>query len=155
MLLIPGLLSENEEKRQKLPWIRLGTWAILFSVCTQGVLSAGIAREEKAPFYELSRSVRLYGTFERMEALAWLGLMLGNVLYLSCLLTGLAGDTEGKKRRWFIWLGAAGSLLIGIIGKGRGKEILLAAVLLFDYVIPWIRGSIKGKRKVKKYENNG
>lgn len=135
VLLIPGLMPEKRSKEET--WqlgLAVGTLAVAAALCTQGVRSFRSAAQDEAPFYELSRSIRLYGTLDRMEGLAWLGLMLGSFLCLSYLMTAAAenGERAGRTAR-SVWLAAA-VILAGVIEAIKiPVSILVLVVLLILY----------------------
>ena len=123
-----------------------------FSVCTQGVLGAAAA-EQQAPFYELSRSIRLYGAFDRMEALAWLGLMLGTFLYLSYLLTGVLEQAgKGKKPRWVLGILAVTIIGISSVLPESMERKILAVFAGINLIYGTVRAGREEKRLQKKNE---
>ena len=145
LLLIPGIAGRQGTQRDAL--IPQGSAVLLISACAQGVLGIREIREESAPFYMLSRSVRLYGLFQRMEALAWLGLMLGTFLALSYLLRGAMDLWPGGGKGSAFWMAAA---VLGLYWQCRGEGAILfaAAAVFMGYFVPWMAY----KRKMKKYE---
>lgn len=135
VLLMPGLLPQQQSRKERLKLSgAVGLMAIIFGVCTQGVLSYGTAAQEKAPFYSLSRSIRLYGALDRMEGLAWLGLLLGCFVYLSLLLTA-AGENGNmawdRGRGWWIAAAAGMAMLGARAGMGVSSPVLLVLILIY------------------------
>lgn len=156
LLLIPEMLELKDAEHKMAPGLLL--LPIVCAISTQGVLGMNEAAESKAPFYELSRTVSFYGLLERMEALAWLGLMLGTYLYLSFLLTEASEKAKTTKTRILI--------LAGTIAAAKAAEIYLNRKVLEILILLGITGiwmltagekqaeKIK-ERKMKKHGKNG
>ena len=146
LLLIPCLL-EKEKKRAELELFLL---PVLCALIIQGILPMAIWTGSKAPFYEISRSIRLYGMLERMEAMAWLGLMLGTYLYFSFLMMIAGGKEEKKDRRIFMLLISAAAAICA--ARFLHEEILLAANLFGFIILVVLSVCIKWavKRKERK-----
>ena len=156
LLLLPCLIGK-EKKDRKTEWSLL-LLPIVCSLAVQGVLGQTGSGIRKAAFYELSRSVRLYGILERMEAMAWLGLMLGTYLYMSFLLVITVGGAEEKKDRILLGIVSAGAAQIGagILREEILGALLLAAILVLELLLISLRAAEKRKeRKIEKHENNG
>ncbi len=157
VILLPGLVESPVDEKQKrsgrFPWVAMGAFALLCSICTQGVLSARIASMAASPFYELSRSVRFYGAFQRFESLAAMGMMLGMFLYLSylCTIGREAGQHVGIRNRiTSIWMTGLGIILFYIFGTGEDRGILTMGILAAGYILPWIGARIgPGKQNGK------
>ena len=156
LLLIPAALKLDQASGKTEP--RLLLLPVLCALCTQGVLGLHGAGESRAPFYELSRTVSFYGLLERMEALAWLGLMLGTYLYMTFLLTLASEGTPDKKSRIF--------LLAVSLAAAKGAERyldgkVLEILILTGVAIAWMLSAGQNltekikERKMKKYEKNG
>ena len=124
ILILPALMEEKHSVNGT-AGIRLILSPLLFSLCSVGVIGKNMG-EIRAPFYELSRSIRLYGLLDRMEGLAWLGLMIGTVLYLSFLMEGLLQRGEQNREGKTI-LGAAAAAAISILLKK--SELPVSAIL--------------------------
>ena len=145
LLLLPGIAGKQEPQRDSL--LPQGIGALLISACCQGVLGIRELTGETAPFYVLSRSVRLYGIFQRMEALAWLGLMLGSFLQLSYLVRGAMDLWPGQRKISAFWTAAA-VLTFYWICRGEGTILFTVTAVLGGYFVPWLEYQVK----MKKYE---
>ena len=150
VILLTGMVeSSSDESRKRsggFPWLELAGYAVLCAVCTQGVLSRSIASEAASPFYELSRSVRFYGTFQRFESLAVMGMMLGMFLYLSylCTIGREAGEQAGiKKRTVNIWATVLSVIFFYMVGTGEDRGFLAIGIVIAGYLIPWAVGKTK------------
>ena len=128
LLLLPCFIEKKKTRGKA----ELGLFLVpvLCAVSVQGVLSPQLWEESKAPFYDVSRSIRLYGMLERMEAIAWLGLMLGTYLYLSFLMT-IAGKGEETTRH-------RKSALLLSAGAAKTAEIILREDILMEAVLTGI-----------------
>ena len=153
VILLTGMVEspsdEGHKRRSGFPWMELAGHAVLCAVCTQGVLSHPIASEAVSPFYELSRSVRFYGAFQRFESLAVMGMMLGMFLYLSylCTIGGQAGKQAGiQKRMANILLTVLGVIIFYIISTGEDYGILTVGIVIAGYLLPWTAGKRKGEK---------
>ena len=154
ILLLPSLA----ERERKTGGVSLVAMPLAFSICVQGVLSGAVAAESRAPFYELSRSIRLYGVMDRMEALAWLGLMLGTFLYLSFLLVTAGEAADGQRGKRFL-IGAAVLIgaTLGNLDLERGDWSLGVVVILAGILLPAGRKEAEKikERNMKKMKENG
>lgn len=150
VILLTGVVESPSDERHKrsrgFPWLELAGYAVLCAVCTQGVLSWPIASKAASPFYELSRSVRFYGAFQRFESLAVMGMMLGMFLFLSylCTIGREAGEQAGiKKRTVNIWITVLGVIFFYMIGTGEDRGFLAIGIVIAGYLFPWAVGKIK------------
>ena len=141
LLLLPLLFPEETE----CPDSYLTLLPILFSLAAYGTLGRR-AELLQAPFYELSRSIRLYGLFDRMEALAWMGMLLGGFLFHSMLLTMVI---QVPKRCWIFLI--SGAIFGVFLGKNLYRGGLLAGGLI-TVVSAKITGLKNSRKKMKKDE---
>ena len=159
VLLLPCLIG-REKKSMKSQWSLL-LLPVACSFAVQGALVQTGSEEDTAAFYELSRYVRLYGIVERMEAMAWLGLMLGTYLYMTFLLTIAAGKEEQEKNRnlMIVICAAAAEMISVILGEEILAVLLLAAIIAIELLLACLKETKKRKkrkeRKMGKYENSG
>ena len=132
---------------------------VLCALSAQGILGKA-AFQIPAPFYDLSRSIRLFGVFDRMEGLAWLGLMLGAFLYLSALAVGALGGQEERTPLWKQGIPAAAIILLRRIPIDL-KIPILTGLLLLSFTVPWEmlrerNGDFRErKRNLKKHGKTG
>ena len=143
VLVVPGLWT-REEGRKEMPRTFLMLFPVLTAAAVQGVLGIRGAMEEAAPFYELSRSIRLYGIFDRMEGLAWMGLMLGTFLYLTFLSLGYLQNEKARRKEYGVLAVVLGGALLAA-GAGTIWQLSLPAMgfLLFQ-------GRIGRKKEIEK-----
>ena len=146
VLLIPDLMPEQRNRREV--WqtsLSAGAMVLAFALCGQGVLSFSWAAEQQAPFYALTRSIRLYGALDRMESLAWLGLMLGSVVYFSYVLTIAAenGRKTGKAGQEAWILGAA---ILAAWAYGIGLTVSSSVVIIL-IILYGCRGKKRERKK--------
>lgn len=146
VLVVPCIFERKGEKSQGL----LILLPVICGVSAQGILGKA-AFSVKAPFYDLSRSIRLLGVFDRMEAMAWLGLMLGAFLYLSALTVGALGQQEEKTPLWKAAIIGGAVILLWQLPINLEIPIVLGLmVLIMDTVYGRIRE--KNLRMKKKKE---
>lgn len=145
VILLTGLVEypadERENTGKEFPWFAMAGYALLCSVCTQGVLSLSIASGVDSPFYELSRSIRFYGAFQRFESLAVMGMMLGTFLYLAylCTMGRQAGQRTGiQKEPIHIGITILGILILYGIGPTDERGFLTIGIIIVGYLLPWI-----------------
>ena len=151
ILLLP-ILMEREETEKPVPEVYLTLSPIVFSLCTQGLLGM-TAQWQPAPFYELSRSIRLYGMLDRMESLAWLGLMMGTVLYLSFL---LAESIQGRKETGTLKIAAAAAAAFAISYIVRHRYLGTAFLWIgAEVILEYFHGRIAEIKEEEKNRKTG
>lgn len=110
ILLLPALIRGRGKAAAPL----LGYTAAVCAIAA-GVLSYPVAAAARAPIYELSRNLSLFGTAQRFESLAAMAMTFGFFTVLSFLLT--TSNIESKRKA---------SVLI--------KALVTAAIFLLDIV---------------------
>ena len=133
-----------------LPCERKNAWGIwlipslgvLFSVLTSGVLSAGLASELENPFYEMSKSLSLFGVARRFEALVASVVTLGWFGLISMILHAISNLGKGA-----VW-GAAIAAGVAILCELTiATDILAVGSVLFWVILPV---ATQGIGKIKK-----
>lgn len=116
-LLLPALCQERRH-------LGPGVWALAISLITTGVMPRGTG----GGYYEMSRSISLFGSIRRMEAVAAVGLTLGFLLLTSRL-------TENGKMGNSLLTAAAAAIIFGLPYEIDG---LLAAAgsIIFWIILP-------------------
>lgn len=134
-----------------------GVFALVLSVWTVGTLSPQAAEKLPFPFYEYSKSMRLFGVGERLEAVASVALTVGMFSLLSLLCGAVGRMTEnlfpGKGRVGIGVLSAAA--LAGVYGNLEIPGLFLGAgALLFWGILPLIAHCWGKKEKSKNNEKS-
>lgn len=109
-------------------------WSILYSAVTVGVL--GIAGENG--FYEMSKSLSLFGTIKRLESLAAVALTVGFV----ALLASLLGRAEEKRER--VAMAAAACGVFFLQWNFSGMAAAAISICLWA-VLPYLWKKLKKK----------
>lgn len=103
--------------------------ALLVSVVTVGVLSANIGGNTEGGIYELSRSIAPFGSSQRLESLAAVGMTLGCFAGLTYL---LSQPREGRNReRKVLLYGILGGLRFALGIRIDSGVIAIGALLLW------------------------
>jgi len=125
------------------------SYAVGVSVITTGVLSLPFIRMVDSPFYELSRSIHVFGSEHRLESLVAAGMTLGYYVLLSYLvgITANAWDPEKTKAR-SIWISALFAGLVFISGMRLNSRLLAVGNLLIWAVLPLVKNVGKNMKKV-------
>ena len=129
VLLVPALSRST----CKSAWIL----AVAYSVFTQGILSAEVAARVPAPFWELGRSMSLFGTTERFESVIAVAMTLGYYSFLSRLLA------QGR----FLWVPAAILYLAGTRVDGAAVTV---TALGFWVMLPLLEALKRNLKNMKK-----
>lgn len=155
LFLITGTGEERIEREGRKKGIRkTEVFSLLVSVCTQGLLSGRVAAGARAPYYMLSRSIRLFGTFEKMEALAWLGLMLGTFLFLTYLIGNVQEESRAEKHWKAVLMGIGAVVYYRFPIEEKSVKLLLLTIIIC-YIIPWILWLRQKKNNLEKFEKSG
>lgn len=131
----------------------IGLFAAAAEIWTVGILSASVAKGVEWAFYEASKSVKLFGSAKRLEAMVAVAMTMGYFSLYSLLLSGVGCLTERLHGGW----GKA-----GVIGSGIAAGILLFApaigyswligiTLILWFVLPFALEWLRNK-KTKKIE---
>lgn len=136
VLLLPALSCQEERKS-----IWPGIWALLFCLVVRAVIPANGIPERGNAFWEMSRSISVFGKIRRMESLTAVGLSIG-FYTLVCYLLG-AGEKKGS-------IPSGLPALVGFLTFLASFELpgIYAATIsgLFWIVLPMIVGIIQKKR---------
>lgn len=135
LLPVMGLGIGTAGKKQ---WILYGGLGV--SAITTGVLTSECIRTMEAPFYEMSRSLKLLGIGQRFESLVAALMLLGYYVLLTFLLavTANAWGTKAKGNRE-VWVSA---LFVGMIfcsGMRLNSRLLAAGTLVIWAVLPILK----------------
>lgn len=135
ILLLPAL-GRDEERRSLWP----GIWALVISAITQGVVPAGT--ENGNAFWEMSKSITVFGKIRRLESLAAAGLSLGFYTLLCALLGGGEKRVSGKS---LIFVAGA---FLAFCARGSLPGIWAVAVSILLWIImPLFATERMGNRK--------
>lgn len=151
VLLIPAIGMGMSEKKKIGTKGKILTTAVVFATVTTGVLSLETARNTAAPFYELSRSLRLLGIAERFESLVAAGMTMGYFVLLSYLLSTSANTTEMLKEgkgSWGVWSSAVFSGLFFLSGFRLDSTVLALGTILTWVVLPVLNCAQKNLQKM-------
>lgn len=148
LLLIPAaavpLLEKEGRWRPRL--LLPALFAVGASAITAGVLSPGLAQELEMPFYEMSRSLDLFGVAKRFEAVISAAMTVGWFSLMSLTLTLVAN--AAKQRAKSAILGAAGAAagwMLCDLHISGAFFVLLATIFWVVFPI-----SAQGIEKIKK-----
>lgn len=129
-LLLPAI-GRKEERNALGP----GLWALGISVITQAVVPAGATPAQSNAFWEMSRSITVFGKIRRLESLAAVGLSLGFYILLLYLLGG--GERRVRGINLLPVLG--GFLTISAKGEIPGIWAMGVSILLW-IILPLFAG---------------
>lgn len=141
-LLLPAL-GEKEKNGAFWP----GVWALLICLVTRGVVPFGAASNHVNPFWEMSRSISVFGKIRRLESLTAVGLSLGFFLLLCFLLGG--GKRTSRVGR--VFPAALGLAFMGMNLTLSGMAAAAVSVVLW-IMLPMLAGFFSQK-DAKKEEN--
>lgn len=129
----------------------------LISVCVTGVVSLAVAITQEAAFYEFTKSLSLFGTVERFESVAAVGVTISIFSILSMLFAGIAHGINRfapEKQQWGVGISFAAAVaatVLGIIPDGGHMGIL--AVVIWGF-LPLIVQCVESGKNAKKEEKN-
>lgn len=123
-------------------------WALVICLVTGGVVPAGATQSSVNAFWEMSRSLSVFGKIRRLESLTAVGLSLGFFLLLCFLLGG--GKKESKVEK--VLPAALGLSLFGMNLTVGGNMAAAVSVVLW-ILLPMLAGFSLQKRT--KTEENG
>lgn len=136
ILLLPAL-GRKEERGSLWP----GLWTLLISLITGGVMPVETITGSGNAFWEMSRSITVFGKIRRLESLAAVGLSLGFYI-LVCFLLG------GGQRR------VTGKSLIPVVGaflvfftNGSIPGVWAAAVSILLWIVLPLLAGIRGEKR--------
>lgn len=144
-----------------LPWQKQGmgkplAGAVIFGAVaagiTSGVLTQGLTQTLEQPFYEMSRSLRLLGVAERLEALVCALLTVGWFALLSLLLSAggcLFGKICNGKERLGVWLLTLAAAAVMLCKLHITGVLAVAGAVVFWVFLPVLTQGM-GKRKKSK-----
>lgn len=130
ILLLPAL-TRGKGKGKKL--FGLGLFGIGVSAVTAGVLSYPVSAGAKAPVYELSRSIAIFGIGQRFESLTALAMTLGYFAALGFLLD--ASIIENRERE-SIWTKALLTAVLFLCPVRLESRITAIGSVLIYLIIP-------------------
>lgn len=142
ILLLPALGGKEKDSAF---WP--GAWALLICLITRGVVPAGAASDHVNTFWEMSRSISVFGKIRRMESLTAVGLSLGFFLLL-CFLLG--GGKRGTR------VGAALPAALGLALFGMNLTFsgaVAAAVSVILWILLPMLAEFFLQKDAKKEEN--
>ena len=147
LLTIPASLALREEKGRGAGWIAgILIFPVVISACVSGVLSPDRASGVNG-FYELSRSLSLFGMIKRFEALVSVAMTVGWFCLMSLLLAGAARQSREKG---FGTVSAAAAAIVLFL-----LEVKISAfVWILGAVGVWILLPLALRKKARKNENN-
>lgn len=153
LLLTPAaaaVLLDHREKTVKPKLILTGVFCVLAACITAGVLSPGVASDKENAFYEMTRSLSLFGKARRFEAVLSAAATTGWFLLMSLYLTLCGKMAHGIHSGWErkTMLIAAGIAAISVAFDIAIPEVILLLLAL----ILWVAVPIyaKGVSLIKK-----
>lgn len=139
-----------------------GLLPVLLTLCAaivvNGVLSPKIAGETSHAFYEMSRSLNLFGVAKRFEALVSAVETVGWFALLDLLLVLCGRSIEIFRPKWGkrgVILGASGAAVWMLCGMTISARVLVILAAVFWVVIPVFVQGIEKRKKSEKSENKG
>ena len=142
------LLKADAQKGTRMFLVPLFTVAA--ALLTTGILSPEIAVNTPNAFFEMSRSINLFGAVHRFEAVICAGMTVGWFALLSLLLSACSVLIEKilpQRGRVGLWLAAIGSAGVQLCGLHIRPFILLILGAVFWVAIPLLT---QGLEKIKK-----
>lgn len=127
-----------------------GVFILCASAITAGVLSPMVANELENPFYEMSRSLNVFGVAKRFEAVVSAGMTVGWFGLLSLYLSICGKYFEGIRHGWGrigVFVGALFSALWLLCNLHIPKGILVILVAVFWVAAPLLT---QGIERIKK-----
>ena len=144
VLLIPAMVSAPKDNGIAGKTALLG---VVTSVITTGVLSLEYIESVKAPFYEMTRSLCLFGTAKRFESVVAAGMTLSYFALISLLVQTTADAWGGyKSGKAGIYISAAFITLIFQSGMRMNSRLLAIGTLLFWVVLPALEKVLKNNK---------
>ncbi len=135
----------------------LSIFALALSVVATGILSLPIAVTKADAFYEVSKSLSLFGAIQRFEAVTAVAVTLSVYAMLSMLLSGashMAEQISPGSGRFATIIGTGLSAAI-VVGKFYLDSRLLAVLALLIWgIFPVLASLIPSGKKEEKDENN-
>lgn len=135
----------------------LSVFALLLSVVSSGILSQPVALTQENAFYEVAKSINLFGAIQRFESITAVAVTLSIYAMLSMLLstlTSLARQiSPGSERP--VLAGAtvlSGSVVIG--GFYLDARVLAILALAIWGILPLLAGLMPGRKKEEKDEKS-
>lgn len=144
VLLLPMLIAGRRKEKKRI--LSVGFFAVAVSVITIGVISVRQAAAAETPFYELSRSLTLFGFTKRFESLVSVAMTLGVFATICFLMEAIADDRENVLPAGIL------SSVIYILNVRMDGIVLTIGSLLAWVVLPVIRVLSK---KLRIFEKKG
>ena len=145
--LIPAMSAgEGRKGNSRLLW-GAAIFALLTAVITTGVLTAVVVKGERAPIYELSRSLSLFGVGKRLESLIAAAMTMGYYVAVTYLICGGRIAEENPKPVW--GMAALSGILICSGLRVDSRLLALGSVLIW-VVLPLSTVIKKDFKKGKK-----
>lgn len=153
VFLLPALAGFMTEDRPQTGWIAaVGLIGTIMSAFVVGGISPGLARGNQGAFYLYSKSLTLFGTAKRLEALASVLLTISWFCLLSWLLSAAGAAAENVRKGWgasFTRLGAVLGASLLLLGWKMPDLATLGGSLLL-----WIGVPLLFQKNLEKRENN-
>jgi len=151
VMLIPciGLTLGKVEHKGKLLFS-----TVAVSLVVTGVMGLGLIQKMEAPFYEMSRSMKLLGSSHRYESLVAAGMTLGYFVLTSYLLSVTAHAWDmGKRQCRSVWISAVFIGLVFVSGMRMNSRILALGTMAIWVVLPLLKKIVKNfKMPIDKTE---
>ncbi len=152
MLLVPAAAAQllRKEEKWKPRLVLPAAFVIVASALAAGVLSAGVAGKMENAFYELSRSLNLFGVAKRFEAVISAGMTVGWFALLSLLLSLGRSFFETVKPGWGkagLWVTAAGGAVWMLCGLHMGERLLVILSTVFWVLVPILAQGLEKQKK--------
>ena len=155
VLLIPFLhlfLTGDVYKKMRWPVLAIGAVTVAGSVLLGTVIGAANAAEAQNGFYELSKSVNLFGVAERFEALIACVLTVSWFTLFTMILSAAFRLSERIipfAAKWSVWIVAAWSAVIMCILPSQNGWVAIGA-LIFWVFLPALTQVLGDEKNIEK-----
>lgn len=147
--LVTMFLPGNEGKKDWLWMVIILTFGVASSALTFGVLSETVVKTHPNPFYEMSRSLSLFGVARRFEAVVASAVTIGWYALASMMISAavqLAGEINEEWCGWSGWVTAAAAAAV-LCGFTISGVTLVIGSIVFWVILPILT---QGIVKIKK-----
>lgn len=142
VLLIPVMISEISAK-----W-KLPASGAVVAMITGGVMSLDLMEKMNAPFYEMSKTLTLFGIGQRYESLVASGMTMGYYVLMTLLLQ-ISVDAWGqeKHKNTGLWISTVFAGMVFLSGMRMNSRLLAGGTLCIWVIFPVFE---KITKKMKK-----
>ena len=143
-----GWYGPFEKKRRERAWglLLLPLITVGVSVVTAGVLSPALTDLRKDPFYDVTKSISLFGVMERVEPLLSAAITMGVFALLTTMAAACQSiGAEFKQSRWYGSGSCAIAALLLMLQNYKWGEIRIFGAILIWMIVPML--IIMGNRR--------